>query len=136
MLIADTEQTLRRRIGDTDSSSYLYDDATLQGFIADATNELNLGASIVYSGSIVQDYNDDISPEMSALFAIKSHILVAYGEKASANRDNLLLKKSEMTIDNRNQAADHAKTIEDLEAELQRRLIRYYNDNISGVRVV
>jgi vacuolar-type H+-ATPase subunit E/Vma4 len=137
MLIADTLQSLRRRIGDINSSAYVYDDPTLQGFIADAINELSIGGiTLVYVNSIVQDYASDISPELSTIVTIKSQILVIYGEKASSDRDNLSLKKGKMTIDNRGQSKDHAQTLQLLETELQLRFNRYLADTLTGVRLV
>lgn len=128
MNIADTISTIRRRIGDNDSSSYIYEDSDLIGYIEDSISSLNLDINIVSD-----EYSVVISKDLSFIIALKSIILIKYTEKISADRDNFLLRKGRLTVDNTNQSSDHGETIKMLEDELKSKM--YYYGEIGGVRV-
>lgn len=128
MMINDTIQSVRRFIGDTDSTNYIYQPEDLRGYIEDAIDEL--GFNIIIEND---DYKEEISKDISIIIAIKTSILIKNAEKNKADRDNFLLRKGKLTIDNTNQPNNHLESIEILEKKLKQKIF-YYNSK-KGVRL-
>lgn len=131
----DCLNTLRRRIGDTDTP-YTYADSLLIGYISDAVNEVELD----YKRGIFVDNNifdNDITSQDVVLFCIKAHYLLTLRNKELSDRNNFRMVKGRLTLDNTNQSKDHAETLEVIADEYRRVLYRIKNGgkSIQGVRV-
>jgi len=126
---------LRRRIGDTESP-YGFDDSLLQGYIEDAVYQVELDYP---QGFTINSGVFNKEPDMNSaiLFAIQAHYLFKVRTKDKADRDNFLMKKGRLTLDNTNQSSDHKETLELIEKEYKKTLYRVKNGggSIEGVRV-
>jgi len=128
-------QVLRRRIGDTEEP-YTFSDELLTGYIDDAVAQVELewNRGITCSFGV---FNVEITPQDVVLFTTMAHYLVKLRTKDKADRDNFLMKKGRLTLDNTNQAGDHMQTLEILMKEYKRVLFQARNGSgsIKGVRV-
>lgn len=126
---------LRRRIGDTEEP-YTFSEDLLVGYMEDAVGMVELD----YKRGIIAEYGmfeEDISIGDATLFVIKAHYLVKLRTKDKADRDNFLMRKGRLTLDNTNQAGDHAETIKLIDIEYKRVLYQAKNSgtSISGIRM-
>lgn len=126
---------LRRRIGDTDEP-FTFTDDLLIGYVEDAVSLVELD----YKRNIITEFgqfNDDISITDATLFVIKAHYLVKLRSKDKADRDNFLMRKGRLTLDNTNQAKDHAETLRLIDVEYKRVLYQAKNSggSIQGIRM-
>lgn len=133
--IDDIIQTLRRRIGDTETP-YTFDDALLTGYIEDAVAQVEIEWNRGYTCQSGV-FNEEITLQDAILYAAKAHYLIVLRTKGKADRDNFLMQKGRLTLDNRNQAGDHKDTLDILEREYKRILFRAKSGggSIQGVRV-
>jgi hypothetical protein len=127
--------TLRRRIGDNDTP-FIFTDDLLTGYISDAVSEVELD----YRRDITVDvgfFTNEITMQDVILFCVKAHYLITLRSKDKAGRDNFRMVKGRLTLDNTGQARDHKDTIEILEKEYARVLLRSRSNggSIQGVRV-
>lgn len=127
--------TLRRRIGDTETP-FTYTDDLLTGYISDAVNEVELD----YERGLFVDFGtfiNDISNQDVVLFCIKAHYLMTLRAKDLSDRNNFRMVKGRLTLDNTNQSKDHADTLEHLTNEYKKVLYRAKSggNSIKGVRV-
>lgn len=150
LLASDVLTVFRRRIGDTESP-YTFEDVTLYGYISDAIAQIEVDwargisfsiteedigeGNIVTRYDIVTDY--DLQSVDTQLFAVKSHYLITLTTKSKADRDNFRMVKGRLTLDNTNQAKDHAETLRILDSEYKRTLLVIKNGGlgIKGIRV-
>jgi hypothetical protein len=130
-------ETLRRRIGDTETP-YTFEDSLLVGYITDAVDEVELDFKRdFYVDLSINEFNKPLERTDVVLFSIKAHYLFKLRTKDKADRDNFLLKKGRLTLDNSNQSKDHDETLERLEKEYRRLLYQSKNGgfSIKGVRM-
>lgn len=127
---------LRRRVGDTDEP-YAFDDGLLVDYINDAVDLVELDYTRGYSLTDLGNFNKSPSSIDCTLFAIKAHWLFKLRTKDKADRDNFLLRKGRLTLDNTEQADDHGKTLEIIDKEYRETLFRVKNKGtkIKGVRM-
>jgi hypothetical protein len=83
------------------------------------------------------DTNYELQNIDAQLFAIKAHYIITLTTKSKADRDNFRMVKGRLTLDNTNQADDHAETLRLLDAEYRRTLFLIKNGGLAnkGVRV-
>jgi hypothetical protein len=127
--------TLRRRIGDTEEP-FTFADDLLTGYIGDAVDqvELDFNRGVVVSFGF---FDTDITPIDVALFCIKAHYLMTLRAKDKAGRDNFRMVKGRLTLDNTGQAKDHKDTLELIDKEYIKALVRAKNGgkSIEGLRL-
>lgn len=134
MQMSDIILILRRRIGDTLTPT-TYDDNTLTGYIEDSVAQVELEWFQQYDASNGL-FNRDVDKNSATVFAIKAHFLLALSIKDQADRNNFLMKKGRLTLDNRNQSKDHLDTIEAIDKEYKRALYRAKNNGaLQGIRM-
>lgn len=126
---------LRRRIGDTEEP-YVFSDSLLMGYIEDAVAQVEMD----YNRGITLNSNvfvEDIESTDVVLFTIKAHYLIKLRTKDKADRDNFLMKKGRLTLDNTGQAKDHADTLELINKEYVLALTKVKNggSGFKGVRM-
>lgn len=126
---------LRRRIGDTEEP-YVFSDSLLMGYVEDAVAQVEMD----YKRGITLNSNvfvEDIEPTDVVLFTIKAHYLIKLRTKDKADRDNFLMKKGRLTLDNTGQAKDHADTLDLINKEYVLALTKVKNGGSSfkGVRM-
>lgn len=126
---------LRRRIGDTEEP-YAFTEELLTGYVEDAVIQVETDYAAGYSVEF-GFFTDDIPLPNANLFVVKAHYLFALRTKGKADRDNFRMVKGRLTLDNTNQAADHAETIRFLDEEYKKTLYRVKSggSSIKGVRV-
>lgn len=134
MQISDVLLILRRRVGDT-TLPYTYDDDTLTGYIEDSIAQVELdwyrGFSLDYGMFNIEPDKKDAN-----LFCIKAHYLIQLGMKDQADRNNFRMVKGRLTLDNTNQAKDHLDTLNMLNEEYRKALLRAKNGpTIKGIRM-
>lgn len=126
--------TLRRRIGDTEEP-FSFEDDLLTGYISDAVIEVELD----YPRGIIVDFGfftSEITAADVVLFCIKAHYLLKLRTKDKADRDNFLMKKGRLTLDNTNQAKDHMDTLDFIQKEYKRILVQFKNGGLmKGIRM-
>lgn len=134
MLMTDIVSILRRRIGDT-TQTYTYDDTTLQGYISDAVGLVELEWEQLYE--VVNGlFNMDVDSKSANVFAIKAHYLLALATKDVADRNNFLMKKGTLTLNNSHQSKDHLDTLNAIDKEYKRALYRAKNGgSLHGLRM-
>lgn len=132
--MADVLLVFRRRIGDL-VAPYTYDDNTLTGYIEDAVAKVEMDW---YRGYSVDNgvFNIEPSKQDTSLFCIKAHYLLQLSIKDQADRNNFRMVKGRLTLDNTNQAKDHLDTLNMLNDEYKKTLLRAKNGpTIKGVRM-
>jgi hypothetical protein len=148
--VNDVLQVFRRRIGDTETP-YTYEDNLLIGYIQDGISQVEMdwsrgiGVTITIiddtvvppTTTIEFDTNYELQNIDAQLFAIKAHYIITLTTKSKADRDNFRMVKGRLTLDNTNQADDHAETLRLLDAEYKRTLFLIKNGGLAnkGVRV-
>jgi hypothetical protein len=127
-------QILRRRLGDTDTPSVFTDDL-LTGYIEDAVPivETDFPKGIITEFGL---FTADIPVTNAILFAIKAHYLTVLGTKTRSDRDNFLLRKGGLTLDNSRQSSDHKETLSLIDKEYRRVLTQARSDGqLKGIRM-
>lgn len=131
----DIVNILRRRIGD-DVEPFVFSDDSLTGYIEDAVAQVELDLP---RGFVVDfgTFNQEPNKSDGILFAIKAHYLVKLRTKDKSDRDNFLLRKGSLTLDNTKQSSDHKETLDLLESEYKKALFQVRNGGLSikGVRM-
>jgi hypothetical protein len=125
---------VRRRIGDTETP-FVFDDDIIDGYISDAilSVEADWSRGIFLDGV---DFSQPIEKMDAMLFSVKAHYLIKLRTKDKADRDNFLMKKGRLTLDNTGQSSDHKDTLEMIEKEYSRLLYRLkHGGSIRGVRM-
>lgn len=134
MNMADVLMVLRRRIGDT-VQPYTYTDDLLTGYVGDAVAKVELDWARGFSVDF-GIFNVVPSKLDANLFCIKAHYLIQLGMKDQADRNNFRMVKGRLTLDNTNQAKDHLDTLNILNNEYKKELMRAKNGpTIKGVRM-
>lgn len=134
LAMADVVSIFRRRIGDI-TSPYTYDDTALQGYIEDAVAQVEADWYRGYSVDFGL-FNLPPSKQDANLFCIKAHYLLQLSIKDQADRNNFRMVKGRLTLDNTNQAKDHLDTLNMLNDEYKRFLLRAKNGpTIKGLRL-
>jgi hypothetical protein len=130
--------TIRRRIGDTDDP-FTFTDEIIIGYLSDAVAEVELDYPRNMSINITLglfDHDISISTPDVVVFSIKAHYLIKLRTKDKADRDNFVMRKGRLTLDNTNQAKDHKDTLDVITKEYNRKLFQLKNNgNQKGVRV-
>jgi hypothetical protein len=125
--LGDLIEGLKSQIGDFEAD---FTDDRLILYIKRALNDLSR-----YVGN-VQIVSNELSRPLSSyeyeLVLVKAAILLAEALKMSADRDNFVITKNKLRIDNTKQASDHSKTLEYLNTKLNSLLMYGY---LRGVRV-
>lgn len=125
---------LRRRIGDTEEP-FTITDEILTGYMEDAVSVVETD----YPRGIKTEFGlfvPDILLEDATLFAIKAHYLVALGIKSKSDRDNFLMRKGRLTLDNSRQSGDHKETLDLIDKEYKRVLAQRRNfGQLKGIRM-
>jgi hypothetical protein len=126
---------LRRRIGDTDTP-FTFTDELLTGYVEDAVNQVELDwhRGVTTSFGL---FDKEITMLDVTLFCVKAHYLIKLRTKDKADRDNFLMRKGRLTLDNTNQAKDHGDTLKIIDSEYRRVLYQAKNGSasIQGIRM-
>ena|SRR5437763_3642359 len=134
LVMTDVLQIFRRRIGDL-TLPYTYDDSILQGYIEDAVAQVEIDWHRGYSVDFGL-FNMSPSKQDANLFCIKAHYILQLSIKDQADRNNFRMVKGRLTLDNTNQAKDHLDTLNILNEEYKKFLLRAKNGpTIKGVRM-
>ncbi|MNT28031.1 hypothetical protein D3C72_1636880 [compost metagenome] len=128
-------QILRRRVGDTETP-YVFEDDLLIGYITDAVLHVELDH---YRGISVMnnEFETAVDAIDAVLICIKAHYLLKLRTKDKADRDNFLMRKGRLTLDNTGQSGDHAETLKLINSEYQAMLVKVKNggSSMKGVRM-
>lgn len=133
---------LRRKISDTDTLDFTYQDEDLYNYISDAVEELEAGAYSksyeVSNGDFILT-SDGITPaELTSkdinVYLIQAHIIITQALKSQADRENFALRKNGLTVDTTMQSANHDNTLKELKQDLSRAIVRA-TSGIIGTRI-
>jgi hypothetical protein len=134
MAMSDVLLVFRRRIGDL-TTPYTYDDITLQGYIEDAVAQVEMDWTRGFSVDFGL-FNQIPTKQDASLFCIKAHYLLQLSIKDQADRNNFRMVKGRLTLDNTNQAKDHLDTLNMLNEEYRKVLLKAKNGStIKGIRL-
>jgi hypothetical protein len=131
----DVIKTLRRRIGD-EIGPFVFTDEILTGYVEDAVSQVELDLPRGFSVDLGVFNIEPTKPDC-ILFAIKAHYLIKLRTKDKADRDNFLLRKGSLTLDNTKQSSDHKETLDLIASEYKKTLFQVKNSGLSikGVRM-